>query len=89
MSPLIVATDTLIYGAGVVWLSLAPQRLGTEDWMLTAIHWLLGDVKGNMICLSGGVLSADAGTVGVEAKNLFSSFIARAGHELCVVLHYS
>jgi hypothetical protein len=35
-----------------------------------------------MICLSGGVPSAGAGTVGVEAENLFSSFIARAGHEL-------
>ena len=47
-----------------------------------------GGVKGNMICLSGGVLSADAGTVGVEAENLFSSFIARAGYELrcCVVI---
>jgi hypothetical protein len=47
-----------------------------------------GGVKGNMICLSGGVPSADAGTVGVEAENLFSSFIARAGDEpslLCCI----
>jgi hypothetical protein len=47
-----------------------------------------GGVKGNIICLSDGVPSAGAGTVGVEAENLFSSFIARAGHELrcCVAL---
>ena len=34
-----------------------------------------GGVKGNRICLSGGVPSADSGTVGVEAENLLSSFI--------------
>jgi hypothetical protein len=41
-----------------------------------------------MICLSGGVPSADVRTVGVEAENLFSSFIAPAGDELrcCVAL---
>ena len=38
-----------------------------------------GGVKGNRICLSGGVLLADAGIVGVEAENLFSLFVARPG----------
>jgi hypothetical protein len=33
-------------------------------------------VKGKQICLSGGVLLADLGTVGVEAENLLSLFIA-------------
>jgi hypothetical protein len=52
------------------------------------VRILATGVKGNRICLSGGVLLADAGTVGVEAKNLFSLFIARPGGELrcCVVL---
>jgi hypothetical protein len=30
-------------------------------------------VKGNGICLSGGVPSADLGAIGVEGENLFSS----------------
>ncbi len=33
--------------------------------------------KGNRICLSGGVLSADLETVEVEAENVCLSFIAR------------
>jgi hypothetical protein len=37
-----------------------------------------GGVKGNRICLSSGVPSADAGTVDIEAENPFSSFIARS-----------
>jgi hypothetical protein len=43
---------------------------------------IAGGVKGNTICLPGGVPFAGAGRVGVEAKNFFSSFVARAGHEL-------
>ena len=46
-----------------------------------------GGVKGNGICLSGGVPSADLGTIGVEAENLFSSFIARSVMSFVVVLH--
>jgi hypothetical protein len=47
-----------------------------------------GGVKGNQICLSGGVPSADSGIVGVEAENLFSSFIARPvmSFDVCVAL---
>jgi hypothetical protein len=70
-------------------LALFDQVQHRRDWGLKMGHSLVaGGVKGNMICLSGGVPSAGAGTVGVEAENLFSSFIARAGHELrcCVAL---
>jgi hypothetical protein len=42
-----------------------------------------GGVKGNRICLSGGVPSAD-----LEAGNLFLSFIARPVMSVVVVLHY-
>jgi hypothetical protein len=44
-----------------------------------------GGVKGNRICLSGGVPSADSGTVGVETEDL-SSFIARPvmSFDVCV-----
>jgi hypothetical protein len=44
-------------------------------------------VKGNRICLSGSVPLADAGIVGVEAKNLFLLFIARPVINFVVVLH--
>jgi len=41
-----------------------------------------GVVKGNTICLSGGVPSAGAGTVSIDAENLLSLFIDRAGYKL-------
>jgi hypothetical protein len=41
-----------------------------------------GGIKGNRICLSSGVPSADAGTVDVEAENPFSSFTASVSDEL-------
>lgn len=46
-----------------------------------------GGVKGNRICLSGGVPSADSGTVGVETENL-SSLIAWLvlSFDVCVAL---
>ena len=47
-----------------------------------------GGVKGNRICLSGGVPLADSGTVGVEAENLFLSFIDQPVMSFVVVLHY-
>ena len=47
-----------------------------------------GGVKGNRIRLSGGVPSADLGIVGVEAENLFSSFITWPVMSFVVVLHY-
>jgi hypothetical protein len=37
---------------------------------------VVGSVKGNGICLSGGVPLVDSGTVGVEAEDLFLLFIA-------------
>jgi hypothetical protein len=47
-----------------------------------------GGVKGNRICLSGGVLLVDAGTVGVEAENLFLLFITRPSGELrCYIIN--
>lgn len=39
--------------------------------------WVAVVVKGNEICFSGGILSADSGTAGVAAENVFISFIAR------------
>ena len=61
----------------------------TGDWGLDVdCHSsVAGGVKGNRICLSGGVPPADAGTVGVEAENLFSSFIARPVMSFVAVLN--
>lgn len=42
-----------------------------------------GDIKGNMIYLSGSILSVGIGTVDIEAENLFLLFITWADHKLC------
>jgi hypothetical protein len=51
---------------------LVPFDLVHDNFKSKALY-----VKRHSICLSGGVPSADSGTVGVAAENLFSSFIAR------------
>jgi hypothetical protein len=53
--------------------------------MLTAIHWLLEVSK-----VIGSAFPAvyDSVTVGVEAENLFLSFIAQPVMSFVVVLHY-
>jgi hypothetical protein len=53
-----------------------PERSWLSRWMGYSL--VAGGVKGNRICLSSGVPSADAGTVDVEAENPFSSFIAQS-----------
>ncbi len=47
-----------------------------------------GGVKGDRICLSSGVPSADAETVDIESENPLLSFIARSVMNFVVVLHY-
>lgn len=70
--------------------SIKSSTAETGDWGLDVDgnSLVAGGVKGNRICLSGGVPSADSGTVGVESENLFSSFIARPVMSFVVVLHY-